>query len=390
MRRPWFALSPEVATLLREHMTVLTERTNAAIRAESTGPETDADAFWELSRASTTHAIESFVTGIEAHETVLDTEIFARVGRVQAQAGRDLEEALSQFRLGAAVIWREIATLGTQAGFAAAALFDVAEGLFVYIDELSGVCARAYADQQAAEAGAVEASRSRLARLLLADPQPERRALTAAADAAGCRLDQRFAAVVVPDEHREGLRLVLPPDALPGPTDRRPCALLPDPDAPGSFDRLEAVAGRLAIPVAVGPTVTADDALVSMAQAQAACALVERGLLAAEPLLHASRHTIALLLAAEPRLTGQLIAERLGPLDQLHAGSRERLELTLRTWLDCQGTLTSVATQLSIHPKTVKYRLDRIRELFGTAIDEPDARFEIQLALRARAGLGLP
>jgi hypothetical protein len=384
MRRPWFELSPEVGTLFRDHIVELTDRTNAAIRAEFPGPRDDADAFWALSRASTTHAIESFVAGIEAHETVLDTAIFARVGRVQAQAGRDLEEALSQFRVGAAVIWREISTLGTEAGFAPASLFDVAEGLFVYIDELSGICARAYADQQAAEAGAVEASRSRLARLLLADPPTEPRALAAAAQAAGCRLDQPFAAVVVAEEHRESLRHILPPDTLPGPTDRLPCALLLDPEAPSRLDRLAAAADRLGIRVALGPTVAASDAGASMQQAQAAHRLMDRGLLVGEPLLHAGRHTVALLLTADPRLTDQLIGERLGPFDRLRPAARERLERTLRVWLDSHGRLTTVAARLSIHPKTVKYRMDQIRELFGTAIDDPDARFEIQLALHAR------
>jgi len=384
MRRPWFELSPEVAALLRDHIDQLTERTNAAIRAEFPGPQDDTDAFWQLSRASTTHAIASFVAGIETHETVLDTAIFARVGRVQARAGRDLEEALSQFRVGAAVIWREISTLGTEAGFAPASLFDVAEGLFVYIDELSGICARAYADQQAAEAGAVEASRSRLARLLLAEPPTEPRTLAAAAQAAGCRLDQPFAAVVVAEEDREALRHLLPPDSLPGPADRRPCALVLDPQAPGRLDRLEATAARLDVQVVIGPTVAVHDAGTSMQQAQDAHRLVERGLLDGRPLLHAGRHTVALLLTADARLTDRLIGECLRPLDGLRATTRARLEETLRVWLDAHGRLTTVAARLSVHPKTVKYRMDQLRERFGPAIDDPEARFELQLALHAR------
>jgi hypothetical protein len=384
MRRPWFELSADVAALFRTHLVSLTERTNAAIRAEFAGPQGGSEAFWQLSRLSTTRAIEGFMLGIETQSTIRDTEVFARVGQLQAEAGRDLEEALSQFRVGAAVVWREVSTLGTQAGFAPELLFEVAEGLFGYIDELSGICARAYADQQAASAGAAVASRSRLAALLLAEPPAASHELIAAADAAGCRLDGTFAAIVVSDEHGEHLRALLPLEALPGPSDLRSCALLPDPDAPGRFEGLQAAARSRGVPATIGPTVPARDARTSLNQARAAHRLLERGVLTANPVLRADRHTLALLLTADPRLTDRLIAERLAPLDLLRDGSRERHERTLRAWLDHQGRLTAVAAHLSIHAKTVKYRMDRIRELFGPQLDDPAARFEIHLALRAR------
>jgi DNA-binding PucR family transcriptional regulator len=38
-----------------------------------------------------------------------------------------------------------------------------------------------------------------------------------------------------------------------------------------------------------------------------------------------------------------------------------------------------------VHPQTVRYRLGRLRELLGPALDDPDARFELELVLRARA-----
>ena len=37
-----------------------------------------------------------------------------------------------------------------------------------------------------------------------------------------------------------------------------------------------------------------------------------------------------------------------------------------------------------MHPQTVRYRLGRLRELFGDALEDPDARFELELVLRAR------
>jgi DNA-binding PucR family transcriptional regulator len=35
----------------------------------------------------------------------------------------------------------------------------------------------------------------------------------------------------------------------------------------------------------------------------------------------------------------------------------------------------------------VRYRLARLRELFGDALEDPDERFWLELALRARAAL---
>jgi DNA-binding PucR family transcriptional regulator len=44
-----------------------------------------------------------------------------------------------------------------------------------------------------------------------------------------------------------------------------------------------------------------------------------------------------------------------------------------------------MARALEIHPQTARYRLARLRELVGDELDDPDARLELELALRARA-----
>ena len=35
-------------------------------------------------------------------------------------------------------------------------------------------------------------------------------------------------------------------------------------------------------------------------------------------------------------------------------------------------------------PQTVGYRVGRLRELFGEALEDPDARFDLEIVLRAR------
>jgi DNA-binding PucR family transcriptional regulator len=51
-------------------------------------------------------------------------------------------------------------------------------------------------------------------------------------------------------------------------------------------------------------------------------------------------------------------------------------------WLAEQGRLGQVAARLSVHPQTVRYRTARLRELFGAALEDPDGRFWLELALR--------
>jgi DNA-binding PucR family transcriptional regulator len=49
--------------------------------------------------------------------------------------------------------------------------------------------------------------------------------------------------------------------------------------------------------------------------------------------------------------------------------------------------VTSVAERLGIHPQTARYRVGRLRELFGDALDDADARFWLEVALRVGDGV---
>ena len=81
---------------------------------------------------------------------------------------------------------------------------------------------------------------------------------------------------------------------------------------------------------------------------------------------------------------GYIAAERLAPLDDERPGSRARLLETLRSWLAHRGSRNAIGEELHIHPQTVGYRVGRLRELFGDALEDPDARFDLEIALRAR------
>jgi DNA-binding PucR family transcriptional regulator len=96
----------------------------------------------------------------------------------------------------------------------------------------------------------------------------------------------------------------------------------------------------------------------------------------------AAEHLAALVVAADPGLAEDLAATRLAPLDELSGPQREKLVATLRAWVDRPGQVQAVAATLGVHPQTVRYRMGQLRELFGERLEDPEARFELALALR--------
>ena len=83
-------------------------------------------------------------------------------------------------------------------------------------------------------------------------------------------------------------------------------------------------------------------------------------------------------------LAERLAARRLAPLDGLSPKARRRMEATALAYVREQGNAAAMARALGVHAQTARYRLARLRELIGEDLDDPDARFELELALRAR------
>jgi DNA-binding PucR family transcriptional regulator len=185
-------------------------------------------------------------------------------------------------------------------------------------------------------------------------------------------------------------------DAVGGAAAGLACVFVPDPDAPGRRRQIAAAAEAErevvpeaggeprdaaraveAGPVVLGPTVGWAEAGRSLKRAAAAFRMGD-----GDGLLVADDHLVSLLLRADPELAADLAATRLAPLADLADGPRAKLTETLKAWLDRPGQVQAVAADLGVHPQTVRYRLRQLRELFGTRLEDPDARFELALALR--------
>jgi hypothetical protein len=383
-------LPPAVADVLRPELAGTAEEMIGEIGAGVPEYRRPLDgAFGAGLRVGVEGALAHFVEEIEAGRRVPRADVYAGLGRGEYHAGRSLEALLSAYRLGARVAWRRFAEAGRAAGLAPETLYALAEAIFAYIDELSAESAEGYAQEQSAVAGAAQLRRRRLARLLASSPPAEPDAVEAAAAEAGWPLPRALAVLLVSGEARDEAVGRLPTDVASDPRDAEVLALVPDPDGPGRravLERALTPAGDRVL-AALGPTVAWPDVPLSLARARAALELARAGAVPRRPLVLAAEHGAALLLTSDPRLVSELVRDRLAPLDGLSPTARSRLTETLGAWLAEQGRLQAVAARLHVHPQTVRYRLRRLREVFGSALEDPDGRFELELALRTRSFL---
>jgi len=78
----------------------------------------------------------------------------------------------------------------------------------------------------------------------------------------------------------------------------------------------------------------------------------------------------------------------LGPLVEHDRARNGSLVSTLRAYLET-GEQQEAAKRLRVHPNTLRYRLDRIREIGGFELEEAETRLNLAVALRVQALLGM-
>jgi hypothetical protein len=339
------------------------------------------------------HAVRTFIERV-AHADAATTAVLAEfraIGAVEAREGRSLEPLQAALRLGARVGWRRLCVVAAAHGLDMLALGQVGEAIFVYLDELAAASAQGYLDARAEFAGERERRRRRLLDLILADPPASAEAVAEAARAAGWALPRRIAVVALGEQQPAGAGLALPASAFPADvlidrSRREPCLLIPDPDARGRVAAVDrALSGWAA---AMGPAEPLDRAAASLRWARRALGLAERGIIDGHRgLVRCDEHLATLLIFADEELAGVLRGARLAPLQRLRPAQRDRLADTLLIWLQHGCNANEVALLVHVHPQTVRYRLRQADDLFGDQLRDPDRRFELEIALRARQTL---
>jgi PucR-like helix-turn-helix protein len=379
---PWRALSPELADLIEPEMPAATREILDTIAREVPEYARPLEgSFGAGIRTGVSEALRQFVELIRDPDAGRESgrDVYVGLGRGELRQGRTLDSLQSAYRIGARVAWRRISAAARGHDVDPDELARLAEAIFAYIDELSADSVEGYAQAQREQEGERQRRRRELLALLLRDPPAEEADVRAAAQAAGWRLPRSVAPLAVAETDLAQVGRRLSTDALVAPVDATGCALVS-----GGTARAELERATDGVTAALGPTVPRAELPSAWSLAAAALRAAEAGAIEADGLAEADRHLPAILLFDSGGLGERLADRRLEPLEDLTRAARARMEETALAYVQHGGNAAAMARALHLHPQTIRYRLGRLREVFGEALDDPDGRFELELALRSR------
>lgn len=334
-------------------------------------------------------SLESFVSLAAQSRRRADSQVGVGItaardlGRAEARSGRPIDALLTAYRVGAGAAWRELSVEAIAAGVDAATLGRFAELVFSYIDELSAATVAGHNSETSSAERARVVHLDRLTRALLVGAGEAE--LEAAATTATWAPPLTLTAVLVPAERLAATAAVLDPRTLTleedlpdgGPTDRA-VLLVPDAGGRARGHLHEVLAGR---PAVIGPPRPWMRASESFERAVRALPLAGDD----EP-LDTEAALPEIVLHGDPAALADLRAAALAPFDEVADGTADRLAETLRTWLLLQGRRELVAEALHVHPQTVRYRMNQVRDLYGERLNDPDEVLAILLALGRSGG----
>ncbi|WP_230862514.1 helix-turn-helix domain-containing protein [Amycolatopsis camponoti] len=301
-------------------------------------------------------------------------ETCRRLGAGEAYEGRSLDDLQVAYRVGTRAGWRWIMRLGRRHRLSSAVMARLAEMLFGYADELARMSIRGHREAQGELDGTREALRRRLVRLVTGPVAVTDAVLAELAAAAGWPVPGEVAAVVL----ESAVEPSWGPEVLADLESSQPYLVVP---APVDARFLAALGVR----VAVGPPVSPTAAAHSLRWARTTVRLVGDGALPDAPVTWCAAHLTTLWLLCDSPLTDQVARQELAPLTRFPDRTRRRLGETLLSWLENGGNSEKIAVDLSVHPQTVRYRVRQLKQAFGERLEDPEARFAMQAALRASA-----
>jgi hypothetical protein len=379
---PWQDLPPAIADAIEPELPEATEEILATIALEVPEYARPLEgAFGVAIRTGVSEALRQFVALIREPEGSRESgrDVYVGLGRAEFREGRTLDSLQSAYRVGARVAWRRVSAAARRAKVDPEQLGLLAEAIFAYIDELSADSVEGYAQAQREQEGERQRRRRGLLALLLRDPPPTDAEIRSAAQAAGWRLPRSATPLAVAEEDLARVGRRLSADALVATVQEAGCALIPGTPQPAELER-----ATRDVTAALGPTVPRGELGEAWSIASAALRATTAGAIGSDGLLHADEHLPELLLFESGALAGRLAEQRLAPLDDLTPAGRTRMEETALAFVQHGGNAAAMARALHLHPQTIRYRLNRLRELFGDQLADPEFRFELELALRSR------
>jgi hypothetical protein len=383
---PWRGLSERVAATIEPELDAVAAETLAAIAREVPEYARPLEGSFGLGiRTGVEEALRQFVALIRDPEggRGVGREVYVALGRGELRQGRTLDSLQAAYRVGARVAWRRISSAARRAGLDPEELSLLAEAIFAYIDELSADSVEGYAEAQAEIEDRRRRLRHELAAMLVREPPPAEADLRAAALEAGWAPPRTAAALACGEADLGSMARRLPAGTLVTVLEGTGCLLLADPAGPGRREEIARAAGRHT--AALGPTVGVAGLSASWALARTALRAAELGSLSSDGLLVVEDRLADLVVLRSAEIADRVAGRRLASLEGLTEKAAARMRATALAYVRHGGNSVAMAEELHVHPQTARYRIARLRELLGGQLEDADARFELELALRARA-----
>jgi len=381
---PWRSLPGSIADLIEPELEAVTAEILATIAAAV--PEYARPLEGRFGRGIRTgvgEALKQFVALIRDPEAGRGPgrEVYVALGRGELRQGRTLDSLQAAYRVGARVAWRRLARVGREAELDSEILSLLAEAIFAYIDELSADSVDGYAAAQSESEDVRRRRRHELVVLLMSEPAAAVEDIRAAARAVGWKVPRRLAALACGEDDLAAIARRLPAGTLSAAFDELGCVLVADSAGPGRAGEIERAVGKRA--AALGPTTDLERVRESWRLAKAGLGALESGAAPTDGPFISEDHLADLLLLEGRDLAMRIAARRLAPFESLTPNARERMRETALAFVRRGGNSVEMAAELHLHPQTARYRVARLRELLGDELDDPDARFELEIALRA-------
>lgn len=326
--------------------------------------------------------------GAEPGHTSFDSAI-----RRRASQGLTLASLLHAYRLGAAIIWDEVARLADAGQIDKEALIAATPSIFDWMDTNSLRAHAVFREMEIRDARRNEQVRAALLDTVLYNESSIGAAFWDAAAALG--LPRTAQLTVIAATSTEHSFQEAPPDIetlfSAHPAIQQSWFRLTSHSQLGvvSLRRnrdgaLDSIAGTICtdLPVVIGlssPFTKIADCSKARAQAQVAMSAASP----ASPTIRYDRDVLAVLLASSPDAAASIVTTTLGPVLELPAERREPLLTTVYTWLQRGQSVSATADELHCHRNTVNYRLRRFTELTGRPLTDNFWLAQVALALEA-------
>jgi len=216
---------------------------------------------------------------------------------------------------------------------------------------------------------------------MLREPPLSESDLKSLGAASGWRIPKNISSLICHERDLAEITRILPIDVISAPVDGYGCIAVPDAHGPGRLKQLRDAVGHK--PASLGGAVAPNRLGDSWNLARTAMSAAEAGAIPSGGLIRAEEHLVDLALFNSRDLIGRLRDRTLEPMSGLTPKARSRMTETALAYIEERGNATEMARSLGIHPQTARYRIARLREIYGNRLDQPPERLALELSLRS-------